>query len=69
MSLINKMLQDLDARSTPGRARDTGGIRSVPERERGLPRAAVFGGAAGLTAIAIALGWLYLKRPACRRCW
>ena len=63
MSLINKMLQDLDARSTPGQGPDTGGIRSVPERERGLPRAAVFGGAAGLTAIAIALGWLYLKRP------
>lgn len=63
MSLINKMLQDLDARSTPGQGADTGGIRSVPERERGLPRAAVFGGAAGLTAIAIALGWLYLKRP------
>ena len=63
MSLINKMLQDLDARSTPGQGADAGGIRSVPERERGLPRAAVFGGAAGLTAIAIALGWLYLKRP------
>lgn len=63
MSLINKMLQDLDARSTPGQGADAGGIRPVPERERGLPRAAVFGGAAGLTAIAIALGWLYLKRP------
>ena len=63
MSLINKMLQDLDARSTPGQGADAGGFRSVPERERGLPRAAVFGGAAGLTAIAIALGWLYLKRP------
>lgn len=63
MSLINKMLQDLDARSTPGQGADTGGIRSVPERERRMPRAAVFGGAAGLTAIAIALGWLYLKRP------
>jgi len=65
MSLINKMLQDLDARSKDGHGQgaDTGGIRSVPERERGLPRAAVFGGAAGLTAIAIALGWLYLKRP------
>lgn len=63
MSLINKMLQDLDARSTPSQGADAGGIRSVPERERGLPRAAVFGGAASLTAIAIALGWLYLKRP------
>src|SRR5450830_1068387 len=63
MSLINKMLQDLDARGTPDGRGDAEGIRSVPERERGLPRALVFGGAAGLTAAAIALGWLYLKRP------
>lgn len=63
MSLINKMLQDLDARGTPDGRGDAAGIRSVPERERGLPRALVFGGAAGLTAAAIALGWVYLKRP------
>ncbi|MBB5368633.1 MULTISPECIES: lipopolysaccharide assembly protein LapB [unclassified Janthinobacterium] len=63
MSLINKMLQDLDARGTPDGRGDAGGIRSVPEREHGLPRALVFGGAAGLTAVAIALGWVYLKRP------
>ena len=63
MSLINKMLQDLDARGTPDGRGDAAGIRAVPERERGLPRAVVFGGAAGLTAIAIALGWIYLKRP------
>ena len=64
MSLINKTLQDLDARGTPDGRGDAAGIRSVPERERGLPRALVFGGAAGLTAAAIALGWVYLKRPA-----
>ncbi|MCC7703908.1 tetratricopeptide repeat protein [Janthinobacterium sp. GW460P] len=64
MSLINKMLQDLDARGTPDGRGDAAGIRSVPERERGLPRALVFGGVAGLTAVAIALGWVYLKRPA-----
>ncbi|MEX0139823.1 tetratricopeptide repeat protein [Massilia sp. LMS1-1-1.1] len=58
------MLQDLDARGTPDGRGDAAGIRSVPERERGLPRALVFGGAAGLTAAAIALGWVYLKRPA-----
>ena len=64
MSLINKMLQDLDARGTPDGRADAGGIRSVPERERGVSRALVFGGAAGLTAAAIALGWVYWKRPA-----
>ena len=64
MSLINKMLQDLDARGTPDGRGDAAGIRSVPERERGISRALVFGGAAGLTAAAIALGWVYLKRPA-----
>ena len=64
MSLINKMLQDLDARGTPEGRADADGIRSVPERERGVSRALVFGGAAGLTAAAIALGWVYLKRPA-----
>ena len=63
MSLINKMLQDLDARGTPDGLGDAAGIRSVPERERGVPRALVFGGAAGLTAAAIALGWVYWKRP------
>lgn len=63
MSLINKMLQDLDARGTPDGRGDAAGIRCVPERERGLPRVLVFGGAAGLTAAAIALGWVYLKRP------
>ena len=64
MSLINKMLQDLDARGTPEGRADADGIRSVPERERGVSRALVFGGAAGLTAAAIALGWVYWKRPA-----
>jgi MSHA biogenesis protein MshN len=64
MSLINKMLQDLDARGTSEGRGDAAGIRSVPERERGVSRALVFGGAAGLTAAAIALGWVYLKRPA-----
>ncbi|MGK5078913.1 tetratricopeptide repeat protein [Janthinobacterium sp. HLX7-2] len=63
MSLINKMLQDLDARGTPDASGDAGGIRSVPERERGVSRALVFGGAAGLTAAAIALGWVYWQRP------
>ncbi|MGK5047802.1 tetratricopeptide repeat protein [Janthinobacterium sp. GB4P2] len=63
MSLINKMLQDLDARGTPDGRGDAAGIRSVPERERGVSRALVFGGAAGLTAAAIALGWVYWKRP------
>jgi MSHA biogenesis protein MshN len=63
MSLTNKMLQDLDARGPLDGRGEAEGIRSVPERERGLPRTLIFGGAAGLTAVAIALGWLYLKRP------
>jgi len=37
MSLINKMLQDLDARGTPEGRADADGIRSVPERERACP--------------------------------
>ena len=64
MSLINKMLQDLDARGTPDGRADAGGIRAVPQRERGVSRALVFGAAAGLTAAAVALGWVYWKRPA-----
>ncbi|WP_219116013.1 tetratricopeptide repeat protein [Janthinobacterium sp. UMAB-56] len=63
MSLINKMLQDLDARGTPDGRGDAAGIRSVPERERGVARALLFGGAAGMLAVAIALGWVYWKRP------
>ena len=63
MSLMTKMWQDLDARGTPEGRGDAAGIRSVPERERGVSRALVFGGAAGLTAAAIALGWVYWKRP------
>lgn len=66
MSLINKMLQDLDARGTPdgqGGAPGVQGVRPVPPQERGLPRGLLAGGALALTVMAIALAWVYLKRP------
>ncbi|CDG82761.1 tetratricopeptide repeat protein [Janthinobacterium agaricidamnosum] len=64
MSLINKMLQDLDARGSQAGSGLPPDVRSVPrERERGVPRAVVLGGAAGLTALAIAFGWTYWPRP------
>lgn len=64
MSLINKMLQDLDARgSQPGAALPPE-VRTVAPRERSVPRLALIGGAAALCAVAIALGWTYLRRAA-----
>lgn len=66
MSLINKMLQDLDARgSQPGAALPPE-VRTVAPRERSVPRLALIGGAAALCAVAIALGWTYLRRAAPR---
>jgi len=69
MSLINKMLQDLDARGTPDGqgsvpgAQGMQGVRPVPPQERGLPRGLLAGGALALSVIVIALAWVYLKRP------
>lgn len=66
MSLINKMLQDLDARGTPdgqGGLPGAQDVRPVPPQERGLPRGLAAGGALALSVIAIALAWVYLKRP------
>lgn len=64
MSLINKMLQDLDARgSQPGAALPPE-VRTVAPRERGVPRLALIGGAAALCGGAIALGWTYLRHAA-----
>ena len=63
MSLINKMLQDLDARSTSDGDGGAGGVRPVPPRERTMPPGLLAGGALALTVIAIALAWVYLKRP------
>lgn len=69
MSLINKMLQDLDARGTPDGQGSVPGaqgmqdVRPVPLQERGLPRGLLAGGALALSVIVIALAWVYLKRP------
>ncbi|KAB8044992.1 tetratricopeptide repeat protein [Janthinobacterium aquaticum] len=66
MSLINKMLQDLDARGTPdgqGGLPGAQDVRPVPLQERGLPRGLLAGGALALSVIVIALAWVYLKRP------
>ncbi|MES2126201.1 MAG: tetratricopeptide repeat protein, partial [Pseudomonadota bacterium] len=66
MSLINKMLQDLDARgSQPGHALQHN-VKSVPDRRRALALREI-----GLVVLAVALvgaagvmGWRYVKRPA-----
>lgn len=67
MSLINKMLQDLDARgSGEPAAVPQMEIRSVPFEERlGSLRTWVIGAGVLVTvAAASVLGWYYLKRPA-----
>jgi len=63
MSLINKMLQDLDARGTPAGAAVQADVRPVVERERGAPtRALWLGGAAVIVVVAGVLGWRALSR-------
>lgn len=67
MSLINKMLQDLDARgSGEPAAVPQMEVRSVPFEERlGSLRTWVIGaGVLVVVAAASVLGWYYLKRPA-----
>jgi MSHA biogenesis protein MshN len=68
MSLINKMLQDLDARGSQGADGAQDAVRPVPVREReraAAPRMALIGATALLVgAGAAALGWRALHRPA-----
>jgi MSHA biogenesis protein MshN len=69
MSLINKMLQDLDARGTPGAQSFPSQIRPVARGHAGLagranPRtiAAASGGAAAILALAW-FGWSWYQQP------
>lgn len=67
MSLINKMLQDLDARAgKPGAEPLPGDVRPVLPAEGRAPwkRVAVIGGVAAALALAGHAGWLALERRA-----
>jgi MSHA biogenesis protein MshN len=68
MSLINKMLQDLDARGTPAAESMQVHIKPVARHERRVPVSLIALGAAGALALALAggLGWRYLHKPAAR---
>ena len=63
MSLINKMLQDLDARgSAPGASAQTN-LKSV-SHDRNLPVAAIGAAAAVAVVLAAGAGYWWMKRPA-----
>jgi MSHA biogenesis protein MshN len=66
MSLINKMLQELDARGTPAGGASQFHIKSVARDEQRFPAALVAGvaGAAIVIAGLSALGWHYLHKSA-----
>jgi MSHA biogenesis protein MshN len=68
MSLINKMLQDLDARGTPAAGPMQVHIKPVARDERrlSLPLVAAATGGAVLIAAAGAVGWRYLHQPAAK---
>jgi MSHA biogenesis protein MshN len=66
MSLINKMLQDLDARGgAPGQGMQ-GSIKSVARDEPRVSMAMIAGGVAGVALLGAAAyyGWQLMKRPA-----
>jgi MSHA biogenesis protein MshN len=66
MSLINKMLQDLDARGTPAPGPMQVHVKPVDRHERrvSLPLVAAAVAGAVLIAAAGAFGWRYLHKPA-----
>jgi MSHA biogenesis protein MshN len=66
MSLINKMLQDLDARGTPAAGPMQVHIKPVARGERrvALPLVAAAVGGAFVLAAAGVFGWRYLHKPA-----
>jgi MSHA biogenesis protein MshN len=68
MSLINKMLQDLDARGTPAAEPMQVHIKPVARDERQVSVPLVAAGMAGALAIALAggFGWRYLHKPAAK---
>ncbi|HEX8606438.1 MAG TPA: tetratricopeptide repeat protein [Pseudoduganella sp.] len=64
MSLINKMLQDLDARGGAGKPAPAGELRPVAAA-RTSRTPIVVGAALGVMVVAVAAGtWYYLNRPA-----
>jgi MSHA biogenesis protein MshN len=65
MSLINKMLQDLDARGTPGSEAMQMHIKPVAQAERAWPLKLVLGALAVLLVLAALglAGWRYLHQP------
>jgi MSHA biogenesis protein MshN len=68
MSLINKMLQDLDARGSTGAQALQVDIKPVLREERRLSLALALGLLAGAVALAAggAIGWRYLQQPPAR---
>lgn len=64
MSLINKMLQDLDARGVAQGAQLPPDIRAAAVSESRLPRRQVVIAASALTVCAAVAGYLWLKWPA-----
>lgn len=65
MSLINKMLQDLDARGSSGASVLQLDIKPVAREERRLSQPLALGllGGAALIAVLGAVGWRYLQKP------
>ncbi len=65
MSLINKMLQDLDARGSHGAAPLQAEIKPVVRAERVLPLPVVIGGVLGVLALTVAgvFGWRWWQQP------
>ncbi|HEX8610488.1 MAG TPA: tetratricopeptide repeat protein [Telluria sp.] len=66
MSLINKMLQDLDARGSQGSDTAQSDIRPVGRGERAVPVPVVMGALAGVLILAVGgvYGWRVLHQPA-----
>ena len=62
MSLINKMLQDLDARGTPGQDAFPSNVKPVAVPERRTPVLRLVALSAGALAVAAALGWFAWDR-------